>query len=285
MSSFAQFLANFRVHLMACSRPGLSFHVLGVFLLAMAVFCLAWANSLGDLNVLVVATTAILLAMISHAKASRMQRAASSEAFNADPAARPSILNEGPRSRLEEEDAEIALRLAALRRASRSKPTIALAADVRPPVRRPDPVAAQRAHAREQIEEVRAELTRLREGAKARQAAVAGRVSVAPADFMEQLKAPAVPPNNPTPSTAHHASTRMEARKPSTTAAPETAFPKAGFTGLLDVRAPAAPLSRSLEEWFPNTEISGLNDGSAAPSSSATGGRSGFERTDFLGIT
>lgn len=267
------------------SRAGYSFAILGLASLAGGIACLGWAHLLGGYG-FIGASTAIFLAMLSFTKFAALRR----PLVGARSIPMPEPMYESVRAPImpsrrdhddddeEDEDAELEARLAALRVAAQQskerhiappEPEPVVVVVEGPPLEpelaklfsasplEPVPTREAPSSGLRQMDELRAELARLRESARMRQAAVP--VSVAPPDFL------ATPSQSPTPAaelpkaqTAHR-----DSRDP---------FPRTEFSGLPG-ESRAEPSEQG--EAFPRTEFSGLN---TPPSESSS-----FTKTEFLG--
>lgn len=252
---------------MNTNRAGYSFFILGLAALAAGIGCLGWANSLGGFS-FIGATAAVFLAMLSFIRFAALRRPPT--AARAIPMPDPmyeSIRAPIMPSERAAEDAELAAKLAALRMSARHSSVPSIAA------REPDPAvvvvegppleaelaqlfatpsvepapAPEPATGLRQMDELRAEIARLREGARMRHAGGGARAGVSVA-----------PPNFPAP-----------ASQPACT---DAQFPRTEFSGLPGESA-VAPSQDG--EVFPRTEFSGLG----GPSSEA----SPFTKTEYLG--
>lgn len=269
------------------NRAGYSFAVLGLVSLAGGIACLGWAHLLGGYG-FIGATTSIFLAMLSFTKFAALRR----PLVSARSIPMPEPMYESVRAPImpsrrdhdrddddeEDEDAEIEARLAALRVAAQqtkeryiappeSEPTVVvvegpplepeMAANLfaAPPVEATAPRETPSSGLR-QMDELRAEIARLRESARMRQAG--GPVSVAPPNFLETPSQP----STPAAEVSRMQVVQRDTRDP---------FPRTEFSGLPG-EAPAEPSDQG--EVFPRTEFSGL---STPPSEGSS-----FTKTEFL---
>lgn len=175
---------------MNTNRAGYSLVVLGFASLAGGIACLGWAHSLGGFRFLG-ATAAIFLAMLSFIRFAALRR----PQVAARPIPMPDPKCESIRapimpSQRDMEDAELATRLAALRarrpqanesRIAPLEPDPAVVVIEGPPLEpvEPEPAEMQTVGLR-QMDELRAEIARLREGARLRHASIVARAPEPP---------------------------------------------------------------------------------------------------------
>lgn len=262
------------------NRTGYSFAILGLASLAGGIACLGWAHLLGGFG-FIGATTAIFLAMLSFNKFAALRRPL--EAARSIPMPEPvyeSVRAPIVPSRREddedEEDAELESRLAALHAAVQQpeerhiappepetavvivegaplEPELAnlfAASPLEPIPSRETPSSGLK------MDELRAELARLRENARMRRAGTP--VSVAPPDFLAT-------PSQPSTPSAELPKTQITQRDT------RDAFQRTEFSGLPGEFS-AEPSDQ--EEAFPRTEFSGLG---TPPSEGSS-----FTKTEFL---
>jgi hypothetical protein len=199
---------------MNTNRAAYSFVALGFASLAGGIACLGWASSLGGFR-FVGATAAIFLAMLSFLRVAELRRSRIDVRAIPMPDSKcDSIHAPLIPSRRDMEDAELAAKLAALRirrqevyeaeeaeeaddsRIAPLEPDLGVTVIEGPPLEpEPDPLLAAPAIEPEpvpqlptvglrQMDELRAEIARLREGARLRQAGLGAGVSAAPPGFM-----------------------------------------------------------------------------------------------------
>jgi len=257
-------------------RAGYSFAILGLASLAGGIACLGWAHVLGGFS-FIGATTAVFLAMLSFTKFAALRRAP----VDARPIPVPEPMHESVRAPImpsrrdeeeekeEQEDAELEARLAALRAAVQQprerhiaapepEPTVVVVEG--PPLEpelanlfaasplEPRPTRETPSPALRQMDELRAELARLRENARMRTAGAP--VSVAPPDFLASAASP---------------KTQIAQRDT------HDPFSRTEFSGL---PGESSAETSDRAEVFPRTEFSGLD---APPSEGSS-----FTKTEFL---
>jgi hypothetical protein len=276
------------------NRAGYSFAILGLASLAAGVACLGWAHLLGGYG-FIGATTAIFLAMLSFTKFAALRRSLVDarsipmpepmyESVRA-PISSMASIKPSWRDREDEEDAELEARLAALRVAALqqsrerhiappepvSEPAVVVvegpalepelatlfSASPLEPVATKDKETQTPSSGLRQMDELRAELARLRESARMRQASAP--VSVAPPDFLATPSQPSAPAA---------ATPRTQFAQRDT----RDAFPSTEFSGLPG-ESRAEPSEQG--EAFPRTEFSGLHTPPPTEGSS-------FTKTQYL---
>jgi len=247
---------------MTPNRAVLSFSALGIFSLAGALFCLVTASLRVEVKY-VGATTGLFLSLLCVAKVQELLRArrrapvAASRSF---PSTQRPQLTRRLSSPDEQEEAELAARLAQLR----AKVLMPAATEVpqtepdqhparpAPPQAHPLPALNQRG------DELRADIARLREGSRARRGLPEGMVSVAPPGFLDEPTIAQARAAAPEPFTPQPAPVRAEADRspaPRTPIHPDEIFARTELSGLEVTHVQGAGPS----DAYAKTEFSGLD--------------------------